>query len=403
MRLKHLALLVPFALAPSALMWAGCNSDQGTTNGNFPTISQHPANGSGVESRPTPRDRGGGTDATVVPPAVATACGDLAVARCQRSDQCTGGRRNVAVYGSEAACEARTTAACVLDLAAPSTAQTAAGVEACATSVKTQSCADLFDEVPTSACVPVAGTLTTGAACITGSQCASTFCSIGPNAVCGSCATLPKAGDACATTEQCGERGGLTCAAGKCIPIGQSGSACTSAIPCGFGLSCVGASASAPGTCQAAGADAGVACDPTEGSGAACAVEQGLECDPGSRTCVLVAYVDGGGACGALDGGTVGCAAGACVIAAVDAGPPVDAAVVDAGDGGDADVDAATTPVDAAPPPAPTVGVCVAAATEGNACDLMLGPPCLAPAQCVLDGDGGSAGKCALANGATCK
>jgi hypothetical protein len=296
------------------------------------------------------------------------------------------------------------TAVCVLELAAPSTAQTAATVEACAVSIASQSCADMFNELATPACTPLAGALTTGAACISSSQCASTFCDVGPDAVCGSCAAVPKAGDPCASTDECGDRGGLTCAAGKCIPIGQSGSACTSAIPCGYELSCVGATASVPGTCQPAGTDAGAGCDPTEANAAGCAAEQGLACDPGSKTCVPVVYAAADKPCGALDGGAVGCSAGACVIPGIDAGPAVDAAAgaVDAGDGG---LDAAINAADAAvvAPPAPTVGACVGAVTEGTACDTALGPPCLAPAECVRSGEGGTAGTCALPNAATCK
>jgi hypothetical protein len=113
-------------------------------------------------------------------------------------------------------------------------------------------------------------------------------------------------------------------------------------------------------------------------------------------------YAAGGKPCGELDGGVVGCAAGECVIPGIDAGPIADAGV-DAADAGDADTDAAV--IDAAPPPppvAPTSGSCVAAVAEGTACDLTIGPPCLAPAKCI-SGDGGAAGTCALPSGTTCK
>jgi hypothetical protein len=397
------AFFVPL-LPLVSLVYAGCDSDPGTSSSAFPNLGSRSGGSNGQDGGASLSDGAVAADATVTPVAVTAACADLAAARCKRDDACTSDQHNVAVYGSESTCESRTSAACVLELAAPSTAQTAATVEACAKSVPGQSCSDFFDEIPTPACAPLAGALTSGAACISSSQCASTYCAVAPGAVCGSCAAVPKAGDPCSGVAECGARGGLTCADGKCIPIGQSGSACTGAIPCGFGLSCVGATSSVPGTCQAAAADAGASCDPTGETAAGCSA--GLECDPTSSTCVLTVYAAGGKVCGALDGGAVGCAAGACVIPPYDAGPPVDAAppVVDAGEdaeaGGDAAVDA-SPPVDAAPPPA--IGRCVAAVIEGTACDTMVGPPCLPPGECVHGADGGSAGTCAVPNGATCK
>ncbi len=383
-----------------ALLCAGCDSDPGTNTQLFPPISQH-GGGSGSDDGGVTADSGVIADATVTPIAVSNACNDYAAARCTRYDTCTGGTHSIAVYGSVATCESRTSAECVLELVAPETSQTAATVEACAVSIGTQSCADIFDEVPTVACTPTPGSLTTGAACITSSQCASSYCALGPDAVCGSCAAVPQAGAHCASTDECGDRGGLTCAGGVCIPIGQTGSPCTSAIPCGYGLSCVGTTATTPGTCQAAVSDAGAACDPTGTTAPSCSADLGLTCDPVALTCVPTSYAAAGKPCGDLDGGVGGCAAGACVIEAPDAGKVVDAGVdaSDAGDGGD---DAAA--VDAGPAPsAPDIGACVAAVTEGTACDVSLGPTCLPPAKCVLSGDGGTAGTCTLPSGTTCK
>jgi hypothetical protein len=384
-----------------ALAWSACESDPGINESQFPPLSQHQGSGSGTDGGVV-AEGGAGADAAVVPIAISNACADLAKARCTQNDACTGGLRNVALYGGEPTCEERVSLQCVVELSAPSIAQTAVTVEACAVSIATQSCADAFDEVPTAACVPIAGALTTGAACIASSQCGSTYCAIAPNAVCGSCAAVPKAGDHCGSTAECGDRGGLTCAGGVCIPIGQSGSPCTSAIPCGYGLSCVGGTASAPGTCQSAAADAGAACDPTGATAPSCGVDLGLTCDPATRACVPTTYATGGAECGKLDAGVAGCAAGACIITVPDAGTIVDAGVdaADAGDGGD---DAAT--VDAGPataPGAPTTGVCAAAAKDGTECDVALGPPCLPPAQCV-SGDGGTAGTCMLPSAGTCK
>jgi hypothetical protein len=376
---------------------------------------------------PIRHDGGGGDDASVdngdanvVPVALADACNAFAKSRCQRNDSCTGGARNALLYGDEPTCETRTSALCVAQLGAPGTAQTPDAMQACATAIAQQPCSDFLNAVPIGACVPPAGSLTTGAACIANAQCATSFCAMAPTSACGACAAAPKSGDSCASDEQCGDRGGLVCAGGVCIAPGGRGAGCSGAIPCAAGLTCVGASAQHAGTCQAGGEDAGVACDPTGASGPSCDTTQGLVCDPRAKRCVVAAFAKGGAPCGEIDGGVALCAGGSCVYAApdggaiADAGPDADADVDAAADAGadaadaepDADAgavaDAAADAGDAAEPSPTPVGACVAFATEGNPCDVAKGPGCLWPARCVTV-DGGTSGACAVPSTTTCK
>jgi hypothetical protein len=321
---------------------------------------------------PTTGDGGGPSDA----PGSLTAdqaCADAAKARCQRNDACSAGMLVATVYGDEATCEARLKTVCLSGLAATGAGGTPATVEACAQAIPSTPCADWLNDAPSAACLPQAGALANGAACGGSGQCASTFCGVGADAACGTCADAPKAGDPCTIAAQCGSRGGLTCANGACVAYGAASASCDRGHPCGYGLACVGAKSGASGTCQTAGASVGAACDPKSETAARCETVLGLVCDPATKKCVQQTVASAGGDCGA----DARCgASGTCTATGADAGSS------DAG--------------------AAAGGTCVAAIADGQPCDTASGPSCLAPARCVVSGDGGTAGACALSDPSTC-
>jgi hypothetical protein len=306
----------------------------------------------------------------------AQACADSARARCQRYDACSNGLYTTIHWGDESTCETNTTAICLTNLAAPGTAASAATVEACASAIPTESCADFFGVNPPAACAALAGTLAAGAACLTSSQCQSTYCAVPSNAACGVCAAVPKAGDACAVEADCGSRGGLTCAQGACVAFGAASASCGKGAPCGIGLSCVGEKKTTPGACQPAASTVGATCDSKQQTGPGCDGTLQLSCDPATSQCVLDTVVTASATCGQVGGGVAKCAtSGTCVLSTSDGG---------AEDGG-ADAGAA-----------PITGACLAAAANGAACDTASGPACVPSAKCVTASDASTAGTCTV-------
>jgi hypothetical protein len=150
------------------------------------------------------------------------------------------------------------------------------------------------------------------------------------------------------------------------IDVGVGG-ACGRTAPCSPGLSCVGATATAMGTCMTAAISAGTACDNQAGPG--CARELGLYCNTTSASCTTVQYAGDGAACGVTSGGDlVDCQQGTCY-----------------GSVG-------TT----------VMGTCKANAADGAACDNTNGPLCTTPARCVPTSSGASAGSCFLPGTVSC-
>jgi hypothetical protein len=160
-----------------------------------------------------------------------------------------------------------------------------------------------------------------------------------------------------------------------CEPYGALNGSCDANDPCGYGLFCVGATASTstPGTCQMAVETLGAACG--GGTMPGCDTTSNLFCGgtAGAKTCMPITYVTDGMPCGDLSTTSrAECTAGACYTTTGPAG---------SGD----------------------TGTCKANAADGTACDIVLGPGCVTPARCVLSGaDGGSAGLCQIPLGATC-
>ncbi len=231
---------------------------------------------------------GGGSDAPSDSATNAKACNDEATALCALRDTCSPNYNNLVVYGNATTCQTRTAQQCVNALGSKGTGNNPTLVEACAAAYPTEACASFFDGNPVTACVPAAGTLANGAACGASAQCTSTFCATGPYAVCGTCQPLPTVGAACQVQADCGRN--LACAtptiaagdagipAAKCAAWVASGGQClTGYQPCQTGLTCVGddEATMTQGTCQAAGATVGAACDGSRKTKASCQASSG--------------------------------------------------------------------------------------------------------------------------------
>jgi hypothetical protein len=181
----------------------------------------------------------------------------------------------------------------------------------------------------------------------------------------------------------CGQRGLFCAKSGVCAAPVAAGGACDDARPCGFATSCVGQTKTAAGTCQSVGTSAGASCDDKKVAGPGCQANAGLYCTIDGM-CAAESLASPPAACGRL---------------VVDAG---------ADDGGDAGKkEPFSIAVCAAgavcEPAAATDGTCAAPAGDGQPCDRVNGPPCLAPARCVVASDAQTAGTCVLPGAASCQ
>ena len=306
-------------------------------------------------------------------PSIQQACADVAAARCNQRSTCTAlagssasGASLGRVYGDMATCVQRETLACQNGLTAPQTGNSPTEVEACVKAFPTYSCADFFDNNPPADCA-ITGARANGATCTFGGQCGSGFCQGAKTSVCGACADPPADGTDCSDSA-CGHNQRCVNADNTCESVVSLNGACDGTHPCDSGLACVGSTATTMGTCQNGGSMIGVAC----GNGAAttaCDNSLGLYCagPSGSKTCMPIVLVGDGMPCGLLpDGSRTDCLAGDCYTATGIA-------------------------------TGSAVGTCKASVRENAAnpaCDLALGPGCLAPARCVVTGGGGTAGTC---------
>lgn len=266
-----------------------------------------------------------------------------------------------------ATCETREKLACTAALAAPKTANNPDHESTCGAELATQACDAFLSavELPTACLVPK-GTGANGTACTYPAQCSSAFCAIPDGSFCGTCANAPAAGDSCAM-QGCGQTMLCVTATMTCqVPVAQGG-ACSTSLPCIEGQSCVGATATAMGTCMAQGTTVGATCDARQMTGPNCSAPAGLTCDRTNNMCVTQQLVAAGQQCGVVNGVDIGCLAGAtCQRAAAS----------------------------------PT-GTCVAPAADGAACDSANGPFCTTPAKCITTGTG-TAGTCQLPGSASC-
>ena len=296
------------------------------------------------------------------------ACKDVVAARCQRLAACSTADLSKR-WADEMTCEARQLIQCDASLSAKDTGATAATVTACASAIPAESCPQFLGVDPADACLPATGTRAIGAACEYSGQCQSSFCAVASDAVCGTCAPVPAAGDSCAQSG-CGPT--MVCVASTMtcqVPVAAQGS-CSADLPCAVGYACVGASAATGvmGTCTAEVEAAGSPCDPKRATGPDCDADAGLTCDATTSMCVAQPIVAAGQACGNVSGVQTRCAAGATCIK----------------------------------PTGSQTGTCTAPAADGAACDTVAGPGCLYPAKCVVGSAGGTAGTCELPGDPSC-
>jgi hypothetical protein len=234
----------------------------------------------------------------------------MATASCHNQATC-GPFWFQAQYGDEATCVSATVSLLSVELTAPNSGVTTAGVEACA---------GLLDAAPD--CNPSAeivracnfvGTEPAGSPCFVSTQCTAGFClETGDVVGCGTCASTVPDGQSCAPPKETdcdiyspcvtGADGGATCQPFAFVPqpapleLGESCSARNgAACDDGQGLYCDGSS----GTCVAMKtAKAGEPC----GDPRTLCIGNGAVCDPKTNRCA--AGVDLGGAC---DGVSVAC------------------------------------------------------------------------------------------------
>ena len=291
------------------------------------------------------------------------ACDKLALAVCSRDLAC-GATVIPTAFGTMATCEARQKIGCLNSLQAPGTSATPERLSACAEALPQVSCADFFDDrhllsSSGTACARLPGALVTGETCHFSTQCQAGSCWYAQQTnACGSCQAPKVAGDRCGGN--CGP--GLYCENGLCAAPVAQGAACDRNHGCDVNLTCVGATTTAMGTCQASIAVAGAPCDPTAQTGPVCAHNAGLYCNQTSRTCAAITYVLPGQSCSTFNG--LYCQ-GHCAV-----------------------------------PQGATTGTCEARALDGQVCDVTRGPFCLWPASCVSTTAGATSGTCQLA--ATC-
>lgn len=310
----------------------------------------------------------------------AASCAALASARCALRSMCssaTGGATAttaavgasvIRTYGDMQTCVAQETLACTSSLAAPDTGWTIAGIDKCVSAFATYSCQDFFDNNPPGDCAPK-GSRANGAECTFNAQCASAYCQGTKSDVCGTCADPPGAGADCSDST-CGHNQTCLTSMDTCAAVVSMNGACDGTHPCDNALACVGATATAMGTCRPAAATIGASCG---GTMPGCDTTLGLYCagSAGAKTCTAMTFAHDGQPCGLLsDGSRVGCVAGECYTATGTAG---------SGD----------------------MGACKASVGAPAACDTVLGPSCLAPARCVVP-DNGSAGTCATPDATMC-
>jgi hypothetical protein len=240
------------------------------------------------------------------------------------------------------------------------------------------SCSDFFDLTNTPpACTPNAGARANGSACVNNGQCQSTWCYAPATTACGTCATRPAVGATCAADVDCGGQGMLCSTANTCAMIVAMGGTCDNSHPCGFALSCVSPTVTQSGTCQAAGATVGAACDGSKMMAPLCEHDFGLFCPSATEMCAQASLVGTSQACGVMPGVKTDAGVGPSSMATCNGGGACEPSTV-------------------------TKGACTAPASDGAACDNVLGPPCLAPARCVTTSDASTAGTCAILEQTMC-
>lgn len=313
-------------------------------------------------------------------PTAQAACDSDAKARCDRISRCTADFQIVRDFGSYNKCIAVQAASCMESIARPKSGVTPAYRANCAKLIAAQSCGDWFEGVDPE-CGPVKGPIADGQPCVSGNQCASTFCSIAANTLCGTCKPPKVVGDACSDTDPCG--GDFRCevsdpatGASTCVAPRRAGAACLrSGKPCAAGYSCVVPVGATDGTCVRRVTAVGEPCNRREETGPTCDARLGLYCPRAATTCVKTELGEGGKCNIDTDNKEYFCADdGSCV-----------------------------RPLDPTTNTRPTLGTCQAAAPVGGTCyrNTADGPGCVSGAVCILEVDAPS-GTCRIRESQAC-
>lgn len=289
---------------------------------------------------------------------------DVATALCARIEACAPLYMQLA-YGDASTCTTRTSQLFTQTLGAPGTGWTPSLGEACAKAIPGASCDDALDHDLPSACHAPAGQAANGAPCGDSGQCASSYCNLGTNGKCGTCAAaVAQAGGACYRDDDCafGTRcvgqnaNGASPTAGKCTALGAAGAACSATAPCHASLNCIA------GTCTTP-LSTGAACDQRPDVFGNCSELRGEYCSAKTGgTCAMLGVAGVGKPCGLVGTTLEVCSAGGtCVV-----------------------------------PTGAAMGSCVAPAADFGTCVSSNGPGCLAPASCTQ-------GVCQVPEPASCR
>jgi hypothetical protein len=217
---------------------------------------------------------------------VTQACNDLASQLCSKLNACSSFAFSLA-YTDMNQCNSRVALSCPSGAKANGSGATAASLEMCAQAYNSANCADLIAGIAPSGC-NIHGTLPVGAACGSSVQCMgdNSYCNIPANQMCGVCATLAGAGQACMQATDC--QLGLACASsGMCVTPGDMGAHCDTQHPCRVSFTCVN------GTC-APPVEAMGTCDPNAQN---CDYAAGLFCNTTNK-CVPYKTAGAGAMCG---------------------------------------------------------------------------------------------------------
>ena len=273
------------------------------------------------------------------------ACVAFATQYCGRLDACA--PTLVKIYYKDAQdCIERLAGPCVKALAIPDTSKSPEWTAACASAMEATSCEDLLVRRIPAACVPAGGPRAVGAVCGEDGQCDTSYCQYHYNVGCGTCRARAGEGQDCASDDDCAL--GLGCAKSlKCAAFGEVDEPCDSTLPCRPGLSCVGASASVKGSCRMP-AGPGAPCDAAEQTLPNCDLLHGYFCNIISHLCQELTFAEGGDPCGVVGSGYAICTASSvCKLTSQYSGN------------------------------------CMAAAADGEACNVTNGPACKPLAQCL--------------------
>jgi hypothetical protein len=290
------------------------------------------------------------------------AASSIASALCARIQACSPFFIQFA-YGSEAACASRTTPTLMASLTAAGTGWTASAAMSCAAAIPGASCDDVLGNDVPAACRAPAGQLAVGSACGDGSQCASSYCNLGPGGKCGTCAAaLGAVGAACYRDGDCAF--GTVCngaslsatpeVAGQCTALAASGASCDGSRPCAKTLACNAGVCATPlatsATCTPDASDPFGSCNELAGN----------YCSPTTRSCTPLVLAAAGAPCGTINDALTTCSAGG-----------------------------------TCPTPASPSTTCVAPAADFGNCNATAGPGCLSPASCI-------AGTCVMPTPESC-